>query len=126
MFLDFDDSFLAGHSLSFFLDGTETSSIALSYALYELARNPHCQEKVHEEVTRQLSKHSGQLTYEGIQEMNYLESVLLEASRLHPPGLALAKLCTKRYTLPKTSTQTKPTTIEPGTAVQIPILAIHM
>lgn len=109
-----------------FMDGTETSAVTLSYALYELARNPHCQEEAYEEVTRLLTKYHGQLTYEAVQEMNYIESVLLEASRIHPAGLTLHKICTNPFTLPKTTTQTQPTTIQPGTVVQIPIIAIHM
>lgn len=108
------------------MDGTETSAIALSYTMYELARNPNCQEKLYKEVTEILAKHGGNPTYEAIQEMNYLEGVILEASRIHPPALALAKLCTKSYTLPKTGNQTKTMTIKPGTVVQVPILAIHM
>lgn len=125
-FSDYDDSFLEGSSFTFFMDGTESSAVAISYALYELARNPQCQEKAYEEVARILSKHDGMSTYEAITEMDYLESVMLEASRLHPPNLFVLKLCTKRYMLPMTKKQTKPIAIEPGTAVLLPILAIHM
>lgn len=112
--------------MSLYLDGTETSAVALSYAMYELARNPDCQEKLYEEVTKILTKYEGNPTYEALQEMNYLEGVILEASRIHPPALVLTKLCTESYTLPKTSKQSEPTTIKPGTVVQIPIFAIHM
>lgn len=113
-------------SLSLYLDGTETSGIALSYALYELAKNAECQEKLRDEVDRIFKKYNGNLTYEAVQELNYLDSVILESSRLHPPGLFLGKICTKSYTLPKTSKQNKPITIHPGTVVQFPILGIHM
>lgn len=124
--LDYDDTFLAGHSLSLFFDGTETSAAALSFVMYELARNPDCQIKIYDEVKKVLSKYDGEVTYGGIQEMNYLECVLNEAIRIHPPALSMVKLCTKSYTLPKLSTQSEPITIQPGTPVQIPILGIHM
>lgn len=124
--LDFDETFLAGHSLSLYLDGTETSATALSYALYELARNPECQERLNAEIMAKMAEHNGQLTFEAIQEMSYLEGVLLEATRMHPPALYLSKVCNKKYTMPKTTKQTQAVTIEPGTIVQIPILALHM
>lgn len=117
---------MAGHSFSLFLDGTETSATALSYALYELAQNPHCQDVLYDEIVEIFSKYNGQLTYEALQEMIYTEGVLLEASRINPPALWLPKVCTKHYTLPKTSKQSEPVTIWPGTVINIPIYAIHM
>lgn len=124
--IDYDDTFLAGHSLSLFVDGTETSAAALSYTFYELARNPHCQDILYDEVVQTFAKCNGQLTYEALQEMTYTEGVLLEATRIHPPASWIPKMCTKAFTLPKTSKQSKPVTIWPGTAVTIPTLGIHM
>ncbi|XP_031625910.1 cytochrome P450 9e2-like [Contarinia nasturtii] len=123
---NFDETFLAGHSLSFFMDGTETSAIALSFVLYELAQNPQCQTILYEEILRTITKYDGKITYDALQEMTYLESIIYEATRLHPPALYLAKLCNKPYTLPKIANQQKPTTIQPGTSITIPILGIHM
>lgn len=117
---------MAGHALSLFIDGTETSSTALSYALYELAKNPNCQEKLYNQMLEAKSKHDGQLTAECILEIEYLEGILLEALRKHPPLLVMSKTCTEQYTIPKTTEQSKPMTIYPGTVVNIPVLAIHM
>lgn len=124
--LELDEIFLAGHSLSLFFDGTETSATVLSYALYELGQNSHCQEKLYEEIIEIIAKYDNKITYESLQEMIYLEGVILEATRIHPPGLVLGKKCTQQYTLPKTSKQTEPVTIMPGTVVNIPVLGIHM
>lgn len=123
--LGFDETFLAGHAMSLFVDGTETSSNVLSYAMFELASNPQIQEKIYKEITENMAKHGGELTAEGLQEMTYLEGVLLETVRKHPPLLALLKICTKPYTLPKTTGQSEPVTIQPGTVVNIPVFAIH-
>lgn len=117
---------MAGHTLSLFIDGTETSSTALSYALYELAKNSQCQEKLYKEILDTTAKYDGQITVASIQEMVYLEGVLLEAMRKHPPLLVMAKTCTQQYTLPKTSEQLEAITINPGIAVNIPVLGIHM
>ncbi|XP_031635618.1 cytochrome P450 6B1-like [Contarinia nasturtii] len=122
---NFDDTSLAGHTLSLFIDGTETSSTALSYAFYELALNPHCQDKALNEIKQTLEKHDGTLTAEALQSMIYIEGILLEALRKHPALIVLTKVCTEKYTLPKTSEQSEPTTIYPGTVVNIPLLGIH-
>lgn len=111
--------------MSLFIDGTETSSTALSYALYELAQNPQCQGKLHKEIEETLAKHDGQLTAESVQGMAYLEGVLLEAMRKHPPLLVMTKTCTQPYTLPKTSEQSEAVTIYPGTVVNIPVLGVQ-
>lgn len=124
--LDYDESLLVGLSLTLFFDGMETVAIGLTYSLYELARNPQCQEQLYLEIVSILSKYDGKLTFEAIQEMNYLNGVVLETSRMHPPALSLLKVCTKRYTLPKTARQSNSVIIEPGTIVQFPVLAIHM
>lgn len=125
-FADSDETFLAGHSLSLYLEGSETSATSLSFVMYHLARNPECQERLYDEIVSTMAKHGGQLTFEALQEMIYLEGVILEAMRLNPPVLLLSKLCSEKYTLPKTSSQTEPVTLEPGTVVQIPVLAVHM
>lgn len=45
----------------------------MSYCLYELAKNPEIQQRVHEDIDRVLAKHGGHITYECVSEMEYLE-----------------------------------------------------
>ncbi|XP_055325952.1 probable cytochrome P450 6a13 [Sitodiplosis mosellana] len=123
---NFDDTHLTGHTLSLFVEGRETSSTLLSYAMYELALNTHCQKTALDEITRVLSKYDGQITVEGLREMIYINGILYEAMRMHPPSMVMAKICTQRYTLPRTSAQSEPITIDPGTVVNINIAGIHM
>lgn len=59
-----------------FLGGFETSSSALSFTLFELARNTHVQKKLQNEIDEILQKHDGQFTYESIQEMTYADMVI--------------------------------------------------
>lgn len=109
-----------------FMERKRQVGTALSYALYELAKNPDCQEKLYNQMLEAKSKHDGQLTAECILEIEYLEGILLEALRKHPPLLVMSKTCTQQYTIPKTTEQSKPMTINPGTVVNIPVLGIHM
>jgi cytochrome P450 family 6 len=48
----------------------------MSFALYTLALNPDVQTKVRQEVDSVLKKHGGELTFDAIQEMPYLDMAL--------------------------------------------------
>lgn len=60
----------------FFSAGFETSSTTLSYCLYELAKNQNIQKRVQSEIDRVLKQHNGQLSYEALSEMVYLEKCI--------------------------------------------------
>lgn len=62
---------VVAQSFVFFVAGFETSSTTMSYCLYELARNPKIQQKVQNEIDS-----VGELTFEAINQMNYLESCI--------------------------------------------------
>lgn len=68
---------MAAHSYVFFAAGFETSSSSLSYCLYELARNPHFQQRAHDEIDGVLEKYNGKITYESVSEMKFLENCFL-------------------------------------------------
>jgi hypothetical protein len=48
----------------------------MGFALYELALQPEIQHRLRAEIMKVLSKHNGQPTYYGIQDMSYLDMVL--------------------------------------------------
>lgn len=60
----------------FFGAGFDTSSTVISFALYEMALQQDIQQKLSEEIDNMLQKNGGKVTYEGIQEMTYLEKVV--------------------------------------------------
>lgn len=65
---------MAAHTITFFLDGFETSTAVISYALYHLARNTHVQQKLREEIEECIQV-NGSLSYDSILEMEYLDQV---------------------------------------------------
>lgn len=67
---------LAAQSFVFFIAGYETSSTTMTFALYELAQHPELQDKLREEVDRVLNKYNGQLTYDAMMEMTYMDKVI--------------------------------------------------
>jgi len=60
----------------FLIAGYETSASTLSFALYELAFHPEIQHRLRAEIMQVLKTHDGKLTYDGIQEMLYMDSVV--------------------------------------------------
>lgn len=60
----------------FFLAGFETSASAVSFCLYEVAKNVEIQRKVQDEIDRVLNDHGGEITYDSINELKYLEACI--------------------------------------------------
>lgn len=104
----------------FFIGGYDTSSIATSFALFELAKNKIVLQKVQEDIDNALRKHNNEWTYDCIQDMKYLEQVFEEALRIYPSVPFLMRQTTRDYTIPGTKF-----TVEKGTAIQINTLALH-
>jgi cytochrome P450 family 6 len=66
---------VAAQAFAFFLGGFETSSTTMTFCMYELSVHQDIQERVREEIDV-LKKHDGKITYEAIQEMEYLDKVV--------------------------------------------------
>ncbi|KAJ8977035.1 hypothetical protein NQ317_017709 [Molorchus minor] len=117
-FLTFNE--LAAQCFVFFLAGYETSATTMTFALLELALNQDIQETLREEIRTVLKKHENMITYESIMDMVYLDKVIYETLRLHPPIPGVPRVCNKDYPIPGTNV-----VIEEGTRLHIPIYGIH-
>lgn len=102
--------------LVFFVAGVETVSTALSTTTYFLALNPECQDRAIAEVDKAASE--GEITYDSLQEMPYLEACFKEAMRLCTPDSIIMRLCTEETTVAGIH-------FKPGMCVDIPLAGIH-
>jgi cytochrome P450 family 6 len=75
-FLEFSDDDLVAQATVFFSAGIETSSSTISYTLLELAANPDVQRKAQLEIDEALSQSNGEITFESLKNMKYLDWVL--------------------------------------------------
>lgn len=114
------DEEIISESFLFFFAGFDTSSSTTTFAIWELSRNPEYQEKVRQEINGVLEKHNGELSYEALSEMAYLDMVIkgnclklsgcrmtnyaifLETLRMYPIVTVIPRKCTKNYKIPGT------------------------
>ncbi|XP_029175229.1 cytochrome P450 6j1-like [Nylanderia fulva] len=118
--IELTDTFLAAQAFVFFGAGFETSSTAISNALYELALNQKIQDKLREEIDEESIKHNGNFTYENIKKMNYLDKIFKETLRKYPSVPQLSRKTMSSYTFNDTKVN-----IPKDQLVWIPIYAIQ-
>eukprot|EP01120_Amphizonella_sp_Union-15-10_P001080 TRINITY_DN1113_c0_g2_i2.p1 TRINITY_DN1113_c0_g2~~TRINITY_DN1113_c0_g2_i2.p1 ORF type:complete len:277 (-),score=47.39 TRINITY_DN1113_c0_g2_i2:62-892(-) len=75
---------------AFFLAGHETTSSALTMIAYELSRNLHVQEKARQLVLEKFGRDS-ELSHDKVNQVPYINAIINEALRLHPPVPMLAR-----------------------------------
>lgn len=109
----------------FLLAGFETVATTLTHVAYELAAHPEVQEKVCNEIEETLNKYEGELTFEAINSMSYIENAILESLRIHLFVSIIDRRCTKSYTIKPERPGEKPVHLKKGDCIWIPAGAIH-
>uniref|UniRef100_A0A675A9L5 Cytochrome P450 n=1 Tax=Anopheles darlingi TaxID=43151 RepID=A0A675A9L5_ANODA len=85
---------LVAQAATFYMASFETTSSVLSFALYELTRNPDVQRKLRDEVRTLVQKYGQDIPYEALNnEMPYLGTVISETARLYPVLPFLERQC---------------------------------
>ncbi|XP_058130758.1 probable cytochrome P450 6a13 [Anopheles ziemanni] len=111
---------LAAQVFIFFLAGFETSSTTQSFCLYELAKNPDIQERLREEINSAIDANGGEVTYDTVMNIQYLDQVINETLRKYPPVDTLTRKPARDYVIPGTKH-----VLPEGMIVQIPVYAIQ-
>ncbi|OUC39945.1 putative unspecific monooxygenase [Trichinella nativa] len=113
-----DDAIVA-NAMVFLLAGYETSSTAMGFAAWLLAKHPEVQEKLRQEVNMKFNDIQIGQEYDVIHDMPYMNAVMQETLRLYPPlVLLVVRTCIKECTINEIP-------FVPGVQVLFPTYSIH-
>ncbi|XP_037827151.1 probable cytochrome P450 28c1 [Lucilia sericata] len=116
------DTDMYSHTMTFLIDGLDTTATVISHCLLMLAREPEAQEILHSEVMEACDA-NGLISFEKLNEMPYLDACIHESLRIYPPGLWATKCCTQSYEVKNKDGRVLK--IEKGESIMIPIYALH-
>ncbi|WP_283136021.1 cytochrome P450 [Rhizohabitans arisaemae] len=85
-----DDVNVRHQVITFLIAGHETTSGALSFALYNLVKNPAALAKAQEETDALWGRGDPDPTHADVGRLRYIRQVLMESLRLHPTAPAFA------------------------------------
>jgi cytochrome P450 len=117
-----DEDMIIATATVMLVAGYETTASSMSFIFWLLAKNPDIQVKLQAEIDEACdtsSEENGMPDYKSIQEMEYLEMVILETLRILPPLGVSFRECSADYKLPGGAL------IKRGTEIHIPVLGIH-
>jgi len=72
---------IAGNAFIFYIAGNETTSSIIAYTLFELTQNEDLMRRAKEDIKLTLGKHEGEITYESVQEMKFIDLCVKETLR---------------------------------------------
>lgn len=109
---------LKAQGILFFMAGYAGTATLLSNLSYLLATHPQVQEKLINEIDSW--DHQTELNYDIVSTFKYLDAVIWETLRLHPPIARVERESVSDYKLAGTGI-----TVPAGMTVSIPVYAIH-
>ncbi|XP_035722243.1 cytochrome P450 9e2-like [Vespa mandarinia] len=121
--LDIQD--IVAQAFIFFLAGFDTSSTLMCFMVHELAVHQEIQDRLRQEIDEVLLRTNGELTYEELSKMEYMEMIINETLRKYPPAIFLDRLCAKRTVIPPSLPNGKEIIIEANTSIWIPSFGFH-
>lgn len=101
----FSSDVVTGMFISMMFAGHHTTSTTASWFIIEMLRNPHVMAEVVAEIDALAEVGGGEVTYQDLREVPWLESSIKETLRLHPPLILLLRLAmvpveVEGYTIP--------------------------
>jgi len=77
----------------FLFAGHEATANTIGFLIQELAKHPDMQEKFIQEIDKILGQYEGQVVYEAVASMTYLDMIVSEVLRMYPPGARVERRC---------------------------------
>ncbi|KAJ7234370.1 cytochrome P450 [Mycena haematopus] len=79
------DAEVLGQMTTLIFAATETTATSLARILYLLAQNPDVQDRLRDELSQAKQQDAGDINYDQLMQLPYLDAVCRETLRLHPP-----------------------------------------
>ncbi|KYN40885.1 Cytochrome P450 6B1 [Trachymyrmex septentrionalis] len=115
------DQYFVTQLFVLFLAAYDTSAKTISNALYELALNHTIQNRLREEIRNIYIKITGEITFDDMNTMFYLDAVCKETLRKYSIADVIMRQASSAYTF-----RNSQLTIPKGQVVNIPVHAIHL
>jgi cytochrome P450 len=96
---DIDNKQLRDDLMTMLIAGHETTAAVLTWALFELVRNPECLKAAREEIDRVVGDREP--NFEDIKNMKYVRLVVAESLRMYPEPPLLIRRCRTEDQLPQ-------------------------
>ncbi|KAG5313373.1 C6A13 protein, partial [Acromyrmex insinuator] len=119
-FAEMLDQYFVAELFMFFLAAFDSSAKTICNTLYELALNHTIQNKLREEIRNTCIKCNGEITFDDINMMFYLDAVCKETIRKYPIVDVIMRQASSAYTF-----RNSQLTIPKGQIVNIPVHSIH-
>lgn len=116
---------ITSQAVAFLFAGYNSVSSLLSFMAYELAMNPDIQTKLIQEVDATKISCNGQISYEAITQMKYMDMVVNETLRKWPPSLLTTRVCTNDYTIQPKHPNEKKVHLEKNSVVWFPTFGLQ-
>lgn len=101
--VEITDELITAQAFVFYAAGYETSATTMTFLLYELGLNPEVQDKLITEIDEVIAKHNGQITYDCLTDMVYLDKVFKETLRKYSIVEPLQRNALHDYKIPGTN-----------------------
>ena len=92
----------------------------MTFCTYELALHQDIQDRLRAEIEEVIEKHGGEVTYDAIMEMKYLDMVFNETVRRHPIVDNQNRRAVKDFKIPNSNL-----VIPAGMHIMLPIVGLH-
>ncbi|XP_018404335.1 PREDICTED: cytochrome P450 9e2-like [Cyphomyrmex costatus] len=116
---------MTAQAFLFFFGGFDTVSSLMCFAVHEIAVNPDVQVKLRDEVDEAFKTSNGNLTYEVLNGMQYLDAVINETLRIWPIAPFLDRISVEDFELPPALPGDKPFLLKKGMNVWFPVYGLH-
>ncbi|XP_065167462.1 cytochrome P450 9e2-like [Atheta coriaria] len=124
---DLDELDIIAQAMLFVSGGFESIATTLSLLAYEIAVNPHVQDRLRAEIKETLEKNNNELSYNAILGMQYMDMVVSESLRKWPTNIMVDRVCSKTYEIPHSvDDYNEPKlTLNPGDIVMVNVYGMH-